>query len=105
MVHLDQTKHIQCSSATEFLGELLKCVTADPKASGIWPLVCQVKIKCNSKALETGIVLVDLPGEGDTNVARNHASRSFFEKAEHFWIVAPTTRAIDDASSKSELKI
>ena len=40
-----------------------------------WPIVKKVRIFLpNSKALSTGAVLVDLPGFGDSNVARSHTS-------------------------------
>ncbi|KDQ50798.1 hypothetical protein JAAARDRAFT_199639 [Jaapia argillacea MUCL 33604] len=37
----------------------------------VWPLIRQVRIFCKSPALESGTVLVDLPGLGDSNEARS----------------------------------
>lgn len=43
--------------------------------SALWPLISQVKIKCSAKALFSGMVLVDLPGTGDFNQARNSIAK------------------------------
>jgi hypothetical protein len=34
----------------------------DPDGPAYWPLIRQVRVRCNSKALSTGAILVDLPG-------------------------------------------
>jgi len=34
----------------------------DADAPALWPLIRQVNVRCNAKALSTGAVLVDLPG-------------------------------------------
>jgi hypothetical protein len=41
----------------------------------LWPLVSRVKIYCKSPVLKYGLVLVDLPGVGDTNKARCSLAR------------------------------
>lgn len=33
-------------------------------SAALWPLIRQVNVRCRAKALSTGAVLVDLPGEG-----------------------------------------
>lgn len=35
---------------------------SDPDGPAFWPLIRQVNVRCRSKALSTGAVLVDLPG-------------------------------------------
>jgi hypothetical protein len=35
---------------------------ADAEAPALWPLIRQVNVRCNSAALSTGAILVDLPG-------------------------------------------
>jgi hypothetical protein len=34
----------------------------DPDGPAYWPLIRQVRVRCNAKALSTGAILVDLPG-------------------------------------------
>lgn len=43
-----------------------------------WPLIRQVNVRCNSQALSTGAVLVDLPGVADANAARNSIAKGAF---------------------------
>lgn len=39
-----------------------KSSSNDSDAPALWPLIRQVNVRCNSQALSTGAVLVDLPG-------------------------------------------
>lgn len=34
----------------------------EKETAALWPLICQVNVRCNSPALSTGSILVDLPG-------------------------------------------
>lgn len=43
----------------------------DVDGPAFWPLIRQVNVRCNSQALSTGAILVDLPGVADANAARN----------------------------------
>ena len=61
-----------------------------------WPLVRMIYIRCRSKALETGAVLVDLPGVADSCAARSEIAKQFMMDCTCFWIATPITRAIDD---------
>ncbi|KAJ8086529.1 hypothetical protein PM082_005352 [Marasmius tenuissimus] len=65
-----------------------------------WPIIRVVKIRCNSPCLATGAVLVDLPGVGDTNVARSNVCSSYMKNAHYIWVVAPITRAVDDKTAR-----
>ena len=45
-----------------------------------WPIVQKVKIFLPSAdVLESGALLVDLPGSGDLNIARSHTSDEVFQ--------------------------
>ncbi len=58
----------------------------------IWPLIKLVKIRCNSDALSSGAILVDLPGVADANAARGQIAKDYMKSADFIWIVAPITR-------------
>lgn len=66
----------------------------------LWPLIRQVNVRCPSKALSTGAVLVDLPGVADANAARNNISKDYLKKCDCIWILAPITRAVDDKTAR-----
>ncbi|KAI0069058.1 hypothetical protein BV25DRAFT_1817993 [Artomyces pyxidatus] len=68
-----------------------------------WPLIRQVNVRCNSPALSTGAILVDLPGVADANAARNSIAKDYMKKCNCIWILAPITRAVDDKTAKDLL--
>jgi hypothetical protein len=57
-----------------------------------WPLIRQVRVRCNARALATGAILVDLPGVADANAARNSIAKEYMKKCDCIWILAPITR-------------
>ncbi|KAH9853794.1 hypothetical protein C2E23DRAFT_95041 [Lenzites betulinus] len=65
-------------------------------SGAVWPLIRHVRIRVNSALLASGAVLVDLPGTGDSNAARNQVAQAFMKKADKFFILAPITRAVSD---------
>ncbi|KAI0758261.1 Dynamin family-domain-containing protein [Irpex lacteus] len=72
----------------------------DPDGPAYWPLIRQVQVKCNAKALSTGAILVDLPGVADANAARNNIAKDYMKKCDCIWILAPITRAVDDKTAR-----
>lgn len=75
------------------------------KAEGpaLWPLIRIVKVRCPAKALESGAVLVDLPGTADANAARSSIAQGYMQRCQCVWILAPITRAVDDKTAKDLL--
>ncbi|CDO69419.1 hypothetical protein BN946_scf184791.g14 [Trametes cinnabarina] len=73
---------------------------AGDNPSAYWPLIRQVCIWCNSQALSTGAILVDLPGVADANAARNAIAENYMGKCDRVWVVAPITRAVDDKTAR-----
>ena len=67
-----------------------------------WPLIRQVRVRCNARALSTGAILVDLPGVADANAARNNIAKDYMKKCDCVWILAPITRAVDDKTARGE---
>ena len=68
-----------------------------------WPLIKVVRIYVQAAALETGAVIVDLPGVHDSNQARAAVAQRYMKACTGLWIVAPITRAVDDKSAKTLL--
>ncbi|EMD41072.1 hypothetical protein CERSUDRAFT_63001 [Gelatoporia subvermispora B] len=66
----------------------------------LWPLIRQVNVKCDARALSTGAILVDLPGVADANAARNNIAKDYMKKCDCVWILAPITRAVDDKTAR-----
>jgi hypothetical protein len=61
------------------------CAKEEPSDEhALWPLIRLVRIRCNAKALETGAVLVDLPGVADANAARNTIAKEYMKVAMRF---------------------
>ena len=75
----------------------------EPKAMEFWPLIRVVRIYVKAEALETGAVLVDLPGVHDSNAARAAVAEGYMKQCTGLWIVAPITRAVDDKAAKNLL--
>ncbi|KAF8310147.1 hypothetical protein DL93DRAFT_2062306 [Clavulina sp. PMI_390] len=73
--------------------------TATPDLE-LWPLIKNVKVRCNARALETGAVLCDLPGTADANAARNSIAKNYMKNCNCVWILAPITRAVDDRTAR-----
>jgi hypothetical protein len=66
------------------------------KSFAQWPLVKLVQIRVKSPVLKDGIVLVDLPGSMDTNVARGAIAENYQRNLKVTCVVAPTQRAASD---------
>ncbi|KAL9048751.1 MAG: hypothetical protein Q9162_007568 [Coniocarpon cinnabarinum] len=74
-----------------------------PREPAYWPLIKTVKLYVKSPALETGAVIVDLPGVHDSNAARAKVAENYMKQCTGLWIVAPINRAVDDKAAKTLL--
>jgi GTPase SAR1 family protein len=63
----------------------------------LWPIVKILKIEGPWKILSGGVKLVDLPGSGDYNKARQDAADDFMTKCKHLWICSNIKRAATNA--------
>ncbi|KAF5315698.1 hypothetical protein D9611_005009 [Ephemerocybe angulata] len=88
---------------SEFVPSTEDGASASSPPARLWPLIRDVHIRCNAKALATGAVLVDLPGVADTNVARSAIAGKYMKEAERIWVVAHITRAVDDGIAQNLL--
>ncbi|KAE9366257.1 hypothetical protein N431DRAFT_419424 [Stipitochalara longipes BDJ] len=68
-----------------------------------WPFTKIIRVYLNAQVLKTGVVLADLPGLQDTNLARVRATQTYLMKCDNVFIVAKISRAITDQSLKSSL--
>lgn len=68
-----------------------------------WPFTKIIRVYLDSSVLKTGVVLADLPGLQDTNLARVRATQDYLIKCDTIMIVAKISRAITDQSLKSSL--
>ncbi|KAI9753132.1 MAG: Protein kinase C signaling pathway involved MAPKK protein [Chaenotheca gracillima] len=111
---LGTTKRINSSDPAAFYRDLQQYVDSKEKNGGsgkdkapreteFWPLIRVVKIYTKSPALETGAVIVDLPGVHDSNAARAAVAEGYMKQCTGLWIVAPINRAVDDKAAKNLL--
>jgi hypothetical protein len=114
---LGTTKKIHNGSCDTFYRELQVYVDSKEKLTGAedekkkkeprkmeyWPLIKVVKIYLQAAALQTGAVIVDLPGVHDSNAARSAVAEGYMKQCTGLWIVAPINRAVDDKAAKNLL--
>ncbi|KZO96719.1 hypothetical protein CALVIDRAFT_110717 [Calocera viscosa TUFC12733] len=108
---LGTVKKISCSNARDFHDELATFMESQEEldnmttfsmstkaeaASQMWPLVKSIKCQLKADVLSTGAILVDLPGDKDTNAARAKIAQDYLQKSDAFFIVAPINRAVND---------
>ncbi|KAK8083456.1 Nuclear GTPase SLIP-GC [Apiospora saccharicola] len=70
--------------------------TEGEQPAALWPLTKVVKVFTKADILSTGVILVDLPGCGDSNVARGAVAAKYMEQCTSIFVVAPIVRAVDD---------
>ncbi|KAF2104448.1 hypothetical protein NA57DRAFT_70653 [Rhizodiscina lignyota] len=82
-----------------------KCreITRELMQNRIWPFTKVIRVFLSAQVLKTGIILADLPGLRDTNLAKVRATERYLLKADHVFIVAKISRALSDQSLKSSL--
>lgn len=98
---LGQSITIQESTALKFSEAINAYIDSSNKGTdadefAYWPLVRLVKVYIKSDLLKHGLVLVDLPGLGDSNLGRTQVAEKYIQKLRHMWVVADIVRAIDD---------
>jgi hypothetical protein len=99
------------SCGRQFAAEIRPYIDSSPKAvsngtyslpnSSYWPLVKVIKIYTRSSILHTGLVLVDLPGLGDYNRAREMVAEHYMHEVSAICIVANIARALTDSIARN----
>ncbi|KAK9788621.1 hypothetical protein SCARD494_09638 [Seiridium cardinale] len=111
--YLGTSKVIHAPTASGLYKHLQQYVDSKEKTKGqgkenspslaLWPLIKVVRVYLKADVLSTGIVLVDLPGVGDSNAARASIARKYLEKCNSIWVVAPIVRAVDNKTAQNLL--
>uniref|UniRef100_A0A8H7K460 G domain-containing protein n=2 Tax=Clonostachys TaxID=110564 RepID=A0A8H7K460_BIOOC len=68
-----------------------------------WPFTKIIRVYIDSQVLKTGMILADLPGLQDTNLARVRATQKYLLQCDNIFIVSKIARAITNQSVKSSL--
>ena len=71
--------------------------------NGLWPLTYVVRVFLDAKVLETGLVLADLPGLRDSNIARTRRVEQYLYRCDQVFVVANINRAVTDQSVKNQI--
>ncbi|KUI59553.1 Nuclear GTPase SLIP-GC [Cytospora mali] len=110
---LGKTREIACSNPCDLHKTLQVYLDSKDKATkggsgssqdmAFWPLIKVVRVYCKAEALSTGLVLVDLPGIQDANVARSAIASKYMSECSAVWVTAPIKRAVDNKSAKDLL--
>ncbi|XP_039599098.1 nuclear GTPase SLIP-GC-like isoform X2 [Polypterus senegalus] len=88
------------SQLSEKLSPYIRCDADDETHQSYWPLVKVVKIYVPKTChLPSQVVLVDLPGTGDSNKERNKMWKEYISKCSCIWIVTEITRAESDRNT------
>ncbi|KAI0601213.1 hypothetical protein F4775DRAFT_607359 [Biscogniauxia sp. FL1348] len=64
-----------------------------------WPLIDEVQIFVKSDILKNGVVLVDLPGIGDSVESRAAVAERYYTKLAATLIITPVSRAADESTA------
>ena len=98
--YVGTTKLYKCKTRDELISKvhpLLVPKTARGKAgTELWPLVSGVKIFIKNNLLKKGLVIVDIPGCGDSNTARGGRAREYMSKCAALCVVVDSLRARSD---------
>ncbi|KAK0107345.1 hypothetical protein ONS95_004038 [Cadophora gregata] len=98
---LGKHKMIYTANAKEFSKAIAQYIDSANKTSKsgkfqYWPLVRLVKVYIKASLLKEGLVLVDLPGLGDSNSGRASIAENYVKHLKSVWVVADINRAVDD---------
>ncbi|XP_051774780.1 nuclear GTPase SLIP-GC-like isoform X1 [Erpetoichthys calabaricus] len=97
-IHGSLRSKFTAKSASELCKIMKSYIVSDSNedsSCSYWPLVKVVKIFVPKKTcgLPDKVVLVDLPGSGDSNKERNNMWKEYITKCSYVWIVAEINRA------------
>lgn len=105
---LGQTKRVTSRKATQFRTSVSMFMDdtkrdADEQKTAFWPLIRVVKLYLKKDILINGLVLVDLPGVGDSNAGRRKVGTDYLKNLDHVIVVARILRAVDDGVARDLL--
>lgn len=94
----DGCLHLDVGTAQEFRKE-----TELFSKDRYWPFTKIIRVYVNAHILKSGIILADLPGLQDTNLARVRSTQDYLLKADKILIVSNIARAITNQSLQSSV--
>ncbi|XP_041375895.1 uncharacterized protein LOC121388573 [Gigantopelta aegis] len=103
---LGSTEKIKSRDAVDLRLKVEKYIdSGDASRDGqYWPIIKSVHIRVpNLDIFKSGLVFVDLPGVGDSNLARNKIAGEYLKDSSHVWVVATIQRAVDNSIAKQLL--
>jgi len=74
--------------------------TNETASESVWPIVKTVRLEGPFEVLQPGVTLVDSPGLGDDDSARNAAVKHFLAKADAVWLAGNIKRAVNEKTIK-----
>ncbi|KAM7222463.1 hypothetical protein V8F06_002241 [Rhypophila decipiens] len=95
---LGSTAKVSASTSEDLLESLEEYIDSTKKDGSVanWPLVKVVRVFAKVPVLESGLVIVDLPGTQDSNAARLAVAAKYIEKCTGLWVITQIIRATDD---------
>ncbi|MCJ1431481.1 hypothetical protein MMC27_000834 [Xylographa pallens] len=72
--------------------------------AGLFPLIRVVRVYLNALILKSGVALADMPGFGDTNLARLQAAKRYLDRCDQVFIVNRINRAATSTHIKDAIK-
>eukprot|EP00168_Porphyra_purpurea_P009164 TRINITY_DN2210_c0_g1_i5.p1 TRINITY_DN2210_c0_g1~~TRINITY_DN2210_c0_g1_i5.p1 ORF type:complete len:1827 (+),score=432.58 TRINITY_DN2210_c0_g1_i5:250-5481(+) len=100
---LGQTLHFYGDRPADIsrrIARFLATTTGTASGPSVWPLVRKAVVSGPWALLSGGLTLVDLPGLGDANSARNSVVAGYIDRCHGILATAPITRARDNKSTK-----
>ncbi|KAJ3033900.1 hypothetical protein HDV00_005669 [Rhizophlyctis rosea] len=81
--------------------ELMGLISSDDDDSDetrqLWPIVVKIQYLHRWEQLETGAILVDLPGFGDVDLAREKVAKKAIENCDFLWVTTEINRVLTNA--------
>ncbi|XP_071154236.1 nuclear GTPase SLIP-GC-like isoform X2 [Mytilus edulis] len=97
--HLGTMKHFKSKTLQEFRCNIEKyIISTDEEGQHLWPIIKSVTIRIPN--FFTGCTLVDLPGVGDANAARDRIAQKHLENCSNILVVAEVHRAFSSKIAK-----
>jgi hypothetical protein len=94
---LGSTRTIEKRTRAQLSDAIRPCIdSGDNSGSSHWPIVKLVRLFIKSSILEPGIILVDLPGNSDSNSARSVIAEKYSKDLAVSVVVANITRGISE---------
>ncbi|XP_076091292.1 nuclear GTPase SLIP-GC-like isoform X2 [Mytilus galloprovincialis] len=97
--HLGTMKHFKSKTLQEFRCNIEKyIISTEEEGQHLWPIIKSVTIRIPN--FFTGCTLVDLPGVGDANAARDRIAQEHLENCSNILVVAEVHRAFSSKIAK-----